>query len=180
MKSPFIRVGEILTLLAGIAAVAGFLILPFARNPITFRLENGLQLIQAYTKRIWIYPYSASATPQLNVGALIGLIGHWGIVLLSAIVIVLVMIQLFTQSGRTLPLITAFVSLAGVASLFLAFYDWTTTGGNLFIIMFQSSFLGPTLGIGWWICAGSLLLALVLCVLISTGSSSPRRSQYSV
>lgn len=176
MKASFARIAAILSLLGSLAALTGFLWLPFGRNPMTFQLSTGLSILQARGSHLSISSY-AGHDSQIDLSSLLTYGSLWSLLILSAIMVLLALIWVFLATPGThppfaFPLLCLLLSLVAGISLFLGFYDYTIGGENLFSLMFSSeqSPLLPIIGSGWWVSATGLILSLVASLLAIRGS----------
>lgn len=166
MKRTVTQRSGILVSLGGIAGLVGFLFLPFGLNPLDFRMNNGIQLMQFLSHQLEMVSaddHTSWSLWSISYGAM------WVIILTGALLAVLSLVLVFSRKpGIGLPLTCLFLSIAALGSQFLALYLWWagTPGANLWSLMFTNNGLfTPIIGIGWWVSAGGALLALTGSIL---------------
>lgn len=166
MKKALTQISGMVALPGGIAGLIGFLFLPFARNPLDFRMNNGSQLLPFFLHQL----ERVSATDPTSRSLLsISYGSMWAIMLTNALLVVLALVLAFLRKpGIGLPLTGSFLSIVALGSQFMALYLWWagTPGVNLWSLMFTNNGLfTPIIGIGWWVSMGGSLLALAGSIL---------------
>lgn len=170
MKSNLTFIGAIGVLTDSLIALLCFLVLPFAMHPIYANEATGIQLLQNALRIL-----SMPSNPYL-VASLISGISLWLVPGIFLLISILAAIQLLTRNPdkpakSTLPIICIAGSLLAIVCLFTMFYDFTINGADLFRLMFGGPVLSVSfLQIGWWICAGCLILIMIGSGIMLAGS----------
>ncbi|WP_201388451.1 hypothetical protein [Ktedonobacter sp. SOSP1-52] len=165
MKSTLARTGGFLVLLAGAVGLVSFLFLPVGFNPIYFRTQSGLQLLQFYA--YWWDSFVVPMRVSYATAWQIGYWSMWAILIIFGLNTLFGIIMVLTRKPSiVLPLLCLLLSLLAVCSLFLMFDAVPISGENLLLVMLRNMFGDylspyPITGLGWWVCILSTLLILV-------------------
>jgi hypothetical protein len=181
MKISLARTGGILTLLGGLASLAGFLFLPFGVDPLRFFPVNGILLLQQYTKEVSAQSMDRYAqTSPLHIALLVSSASLWTVLIIfAAITLLALFLVIRRKPGIALPIVCFLLSLFAVPGLFLTATYVSIDPDNLNILVALSRMFEThhpfIIGPGWWVSLAGLLLTLIASIL--TLIASFRRPQ---
>lgn len=175
MKRLSAQSARFFALLGGLAALAGFTLLPFNEDPRAGDFRNGLAVLWDYgvlVRRTMESGLINRVVPDPN---LVSFISLWVLLALFAVLPFCAAMAVVRKTfGRRFALLTSLLSLAGLAGLYLSVYRWIggeagydlvngqwvpqDTRNELLIVLSDASKYVST---GWWVSALGLMLVLL-------------------